>query len=467
MRFAWKVFFGGMLVVIAAFSAWGYVLTSAAFQTALKQEQARALDQFGLLVKVVSSMTERYGYFSSTSELASTMRDIGTGEFASARLYLDDGAQVYPEKVQENPLFDAAREGTAYRIAREGDAYLFRCSAPVQLGVRAGMLYWEREIGAPFRLAEEMASANTGTMLVTLGVVGALLLALSYVLTKPVRVLSSATREFALGNYEKRAAIRGRDEIGALAEDFNHMADALQGHMHQLEEQARQREDFVASFAHELKTPLTSIIGYADMLRSQDMEEERRFHSANYIFTEGRRLERLSFKLLELMVLNRQEFERYSVQAEDIFLHLEDAAGAAIYEKYGVTLSLSFAQACILAEPDLLDTMLINLVENAAKASESGQSVRLTGALEQDGYRVTVRDNGRGIPREELSRITEAFYTVEKSRARRQNGAGLGLALCATIAKLHGTAMIFTSESGRGTEVSFLLPYGEEDAYEA
>ena len=467
MRFAWKVFFGGMFVVIAAFSAWGYVLTSAAFQTALKQEQARALDQFGLLVKVVSSMTETYGYFSSTSELASTMRDIGTGEFASARLYLDDGAQVYPEKAQENPLFDAAWEGTAYRIVREGDAYTFLCSAPVQLGVRAGMLYWEREIGAPFRLAEEMASANTGTMLVTLGVVGAMLLALSYVLTKPVRVLSSATREFALGNYEKRAAIRGRDEIGALAEDFNHMADALQGHMHQLEEQARQREDFVASFAHELKTPLTSIIGYADMLRSQDMEGERRFHSANYIFTEGRRLERLSFKLLELMVLNRQEFERYSVQAEDIFLHLEDAAGAAIYEKYGVTLSLSFAQACILAEPDLLDTMLINLVENAAKASESGQSVRLTGALAQDGYRVTVRDNGRGIPREELSRITEAFYTVEKSRARRQNGAGLGLALCATIAKLHGTAMIFTSESGRGTEVSFLLPYGEEDAYEA
>lgn len=467
MRFAWKVFFGGMLVVIAAFSAWGYALTSAAFQTALKQEQARALDQFGLLVKVVSSMTETYGYFGSTSELASVMQEVGTGEFASARLYLDDGAQVYPEEAQENPLLDAAREGTAYRIVREGDAYTFLCSAPVQLGVRAGVLYWEREISAPFRLAEEMVSANTGTMLVTLLIVGVLLLVLSNVLTKPVRVLSSATREFALGNYEKRAAIRGRDEIGALAKDFNHMADALQGHMHQLEEQARQREDFVASFAHELKTPLTSIIGYADILRSQDMEEERRFHSANYIFTEGRRLERLSFKLLELMVLNRQEFERYSVQAEDIFLHLEDAAGAAIYEKYGVTLSLSFAQACIFAEPDLLGTMLINLVENAAKASERGQRVRLTGALEDTGYRIAVTDSGRGIPQEELGRITEAFYMVDKSRARRQNGAGLGLALCATIARLHQTELAFTSEPGKGTEVSFLLPYGEEAAYEA
>ena len=93
--------------------------------------------------------------------------------------------------------------------------------------------------------------------------------------------------------------------------------------------------------------------------------------------------------------------------------------------------------------------------------------MRLTGALTQDGYRVTVRDNGRGIPPEELSRVTEAFYMVDKSRARRQNGAGLGLALCATIARLHGTALMFKSEPGKGTEVSFLLPYGEEDAYEA
>ena len=281
-----------------------------------------------LLVTVVFSLTEEYGFFNEEDALVSVMEEVATGEFAAARLYASDGRQIYPEKFAENALLDAAREGTAYRIVRQGEAYALLCGAPVQLGVSQGILYWEQDVSAPFRLADEMLSANMGTMLITLGVVGALLLLLSNVLTKPVRVLSGITREFALGNYEKRAAVRGRDEIGALAEDFNHMADALQGHMHQLEEQTRQREDFVASFAHELKTPLTSIIGYADMLRSQKMEEEKRFHSANYIFTEGRRLERLSFKLLELMVLNRQEFERYAVQAEDLFLHLEDAVGA-------------------------------------------------------------------------------------------------------------------------------------------
>ena len=467
MKFAWKVFFSAMLVIIAAFSAWGYMLTSAAFETALAQEKTRGLDKMTLLTAVVSSLAEEYGFFSEGDVLISVMEDAGTGEFASARLYASDGRQIYPQALAENPLLDAARGGTAYRIVQRGEAYMLLCSAPVQLGVSAGVLYWEQDISAPFHLADEMLSANMGTMLATFGVVGALLLLLSNVLTKPVRVLSAATREFALGNYEKRSAIRGQDEIGALAKDFNHMADALQGHMRQLEEQARQREDFVASFAHELKTPLTSIIGYADMLRSQNLEEEKHFHSANYIFTEGRRLERLSFKLLELMVLNRQEFERYAVQAEDVFLHLEDAVCAAIFEKYGVTLSLSFAQACVVAEPDLLETMLINLVENAAKASERGQSVRVTGALEQSGYRILVTDSGRGIPKEELGRITEAFYMVDKSRARKQNGAGLGLALCASIAKLHQAKLVFESEPGKGTSVSFLLPYGEEAAYEA
>lgn len=466
MKFAWKVFFSAMLVMIAAFSAWGYALTSAAFETALAQEKTRVLDKMALLVTVVSSLTEEYGFFNEEDALVSVMEEVATGEFAAARLYASDGRQIYPEKFAENALLDAAREGTAYRIVRQGEAYALLCGAPVQLGVSQGILYWEQDVSAPFRLADEMLSANMGTMLITLGVVGALLLLLSNVLTKPVRVLSGITREFALGNYEKRAAVRGRDEIGALAEDFNHMADVLQGHMHQLEEQTRQREDFVASFAHELKTPLTSIIGYADMLRSQKMEEEKHFHSANYIFTEGRRLERLSFKLLELMVLNRQEFERYAVQAEDLFLHLEDAVGAAIDEKYGVTLSLSFAEACIVAEPDLLETMLINLVENAAKASERGQSVRVMGTAEQAGYRIAVTDSGRGIPKAELGRITEAFYMVDKSRARRQNGAGLGLALCASIARLHQTELVFKSEPGRGTEVSFMLPYGEEATYE-
>jgi signal transduction histidine kinase len=272
----------------------------------------------------------------------------------------------------------------------------------------------------------------------------------------------------AEGKYQERATITTKDEIGELSSDFNRMADALEAHVQHLEDESRQRENFVTSFAHELKTPLTSIIGYADMLRSQKVDEETHFRSANYIFTEGRRLERLSLKLLELMVLNRQEFERYPVNAADVSVRLWETASSALQEKYGVSLSVDLPDATIYIEPDLIQTMLLNLIDNAGKASKEGQRVSVRGKCCPAGYRISVTDQGTGIPAEELSHITEAFYMVDKSRSRAQNGAGLGLALCDAIAKLHQTELTFQSELVKGTTVSVFVPYfmevGDEEA---
>ena len=107
--------------------------------------------------------------------------------------------------------------------------------------------------------------------------------------------------------------------------------------------------------------------------------------------------------------------------------------------------------------PELLQTLLYNLIDNARKASEEGSIIRLYARQVENGFRFSVRDNGRGIPQEALARLTEAFYMVDKSRARAEGGAGLGLALCRQIAELHKTSLIFESEVGKGTCVSFVL----------
>ena len=109
------------------------------------------------------------------------------------------------------------------------------------------------------------------------------------------------------------------DELGQLTTDFNQMANALEDNINQLEDEIQAREDFVAAFAHELKTPLTSIIGYADALRSRRLDEEKQFMSANYIYTEGKRLEAMSFRLLDIMVTRRGEVEFTMVSAESLF----------------------------------------------------------------------------------------------------------------------------------------------------
>ena len=107
--------------------------------------------------------------------------------------------------------------------------------------------------------------------------------------------------------------------------------------------------------------------------------------------------------------------------------------------------------------PELLQVLLYNLIDNARKASDAGDIIRLYARQTEGGFRFSVRDNGRGIPKEALERLTEPFYMVDKSRARAEGGAGLGLALCSRIAELHGTSLTFESEVGKGTCVSFVL----------
>ena len=230
-----------------------------------------------------------------------------------------------------------------------------------------------------------------------------------------------------------------------------------------LEHVAARREEFIGSFAHELKTPLTAIIGYADMLRSKDMNPKARFTAAGYIFSEGKRLEALSLKLMDIIVAGKREFERKRYDA-GYFLRAVAAVTVPSLSADGLTMDLRWDPGEIYVEPDLFKTLMINLVDNARKASRKGGVVALFGKAEEKGYAFYVRDSGRGIPKEELSKILEPFYMVDKSRSRAQNGAGLGLALCQRIAELHGTRLEYESEVGKGTTVRVLLKGGAADA---
>lgn len=234
------------------------------------------------------------------------------------------------------------------------------------------------------------------------------------------------------------------------------MADALEAQIHALADAAERQKEFTASFAHELKTPLTSVIGYADTLRSRVLPPKRQFEAANYIFTEGKRLEAMSFALLDLFALEREAPALQPVSITRIAQETKQSCEYLLKQKR-ITLLLQVQEAQVPAVPELLKTLLYNLIDNARKASAGGSAILFQGEQRPEGYRVTILDRGRGIPPEALGRITEAFYMVDKSRSRAEGGAGLGLALCRKIAELHGTSLQFESEEGKGTRVWFVL----------
>lgn len=293
----------------------------------------------------------------------------------------------------------------------------------------------------------------------------AFLIFLSALLTEPLKRMSKAARRMAQGFYTERLSLKSGGEIGALAESFNQMADSVEDKIDRLSKAAREKEDFVANFAHELKTPLTSIIGYADTICQRDLSREELYKASWHIWTEGMRLESLSQKLMELIVLGRQDFPLTETPVMELLSDVEESLKPLLSEKQ-ITFRLQADPAEVLMDYDLLKTLLLNLADNSIKAGCSRIELQCT--RQEDGYWICAGDDGCGMEEEELSRITEAFYMVDKARSRKQHGAGLGLALAERIAGIHGGTLLFESRKGVGTAVRFRLKYpdichGEED----
>lgn len=248
--------------------------------------------------------------------------------------------------------------------------------------------------------------------------------------------------------------MKGKDEISELASDFNQMAEQVEEKMAELSDTARQKEDFAANFAHELKTPLTSVIGYADMLYQRDLPREEVKNAAGYILNEGMRLESLSLKLMDLFVLNKQNFFLEQMSVREMFQDIGQGI-EPVCVKNGVSLQMDIGNGNVEADYDLFKTMILNLADNAIKAD--CKELNIYGRQDREHYRIQIKDDGKGIPPQELSRITEAFYMVDKSRARKQHGAGLGLALAAKIAEIHKAKLEIDSDGQTGTQVSIVF----------
>ena len=296
-------------------------------------------------------------------------------------------------------------------------------------------------------------------MLFLILAVGLLALAVSAWLSRPLKRLSEATKKVATGELSERVQVSSDDEIGQLSADFNIMAEQMERQVRELTDAARRQEDFLHSFAHETKTPLTSIIGYAELLRSRPGQPELVREGAAYIYQEGRRLESLSRKLMDLVVLDR---EGIALRAVEMPAFLERMAGTLrpALEQRGIRLEFAAEPGTVNMDPDLMESVCLNLLDNARKAVTEQGFIQLKGISEGPGYCIQVTDNGRGIPEEDLGRLTEAFYMVDKSRSRAEGGAGLGLSVCQRIVALHGGTMEFESTPGQGTSVRVHLKGG-------
>ncbi|MCR4845144.1 MAG: HAMP domain-containing histidine kinase [Eubacterium sp.] len=283
---------------------------------------------------------------------------------------------------------------------------------------------------------------------------------ISMLLTRPLEKLNSVTDEFSEGNFEIRSDLNAHDEIGLLSDKFNHMADSVEGHIDELNDMIHKRDQFVADFTHEIKTPMTTIIGYADTIRSVDLPREDEIKAANYIFSEGRRLEQMSSHLFDLIYLKDGDIAKQEINTQGLGEAVIETVRPAL-EKAELSLKYDFENASITGDAPLLKTAFINLLDNARKASSKGSEISFSGRItkEEDDvksplkYEYTVEDHGIGISEEDIDRICDEFYMVDKSRSRKEGGAGLGMSLVSAILKEHSADLKIESKVGEGTKM--------------
>lgn len=273
--------------------------------------------------------------------------------------------------------------------------------------------------------------------------------------TRPLTSLAKTARQIAGGDYSMRADVHTKDEIGALAGDFNLMAEAVEARIAELTETAERQRLFIGGVTHEFKTPLTALLLHSRMLRRANMTEEERDNSLAHIESQCAWLERLVQTLLKLITLEQAILvENVSVAA--LFEWVRQSTQQALADK-GVALIMRCDADTLPMNADLMQSLLINLVDNAAKAYDADAQNK-TVTLSCYGNVLEVKDFGRGIPKESMERIFEPFYMVDKSRSKKAGGSGLGLALVKQIADAHGARLEVESTLGSGTAVRVVFP---------
>lgn len=356
-------------------------------------------NESGLILYDSSTLEKRTGDYAITAEVVKALR----------------GEDVCRSEYRQGAFRTRVAVPTVYRGVTLGAVYLYEYDteqAEVLLSIQSTLRY-------------------ISVVICVVALVAALIL--SKALTRNTSRLLGGIRSVREGEYNHRIEVKGKDEMAQLAMEFNELTDRLQ-----TIEEVRRR--FVSDASHELKTPLASIRLLADSIlqnSSVDMETVREFVSD--IGEEADRLTRISQRLLALSRLDaRLQRERVPVDVGQVVEKVGHML-LPLAHSAQVELRYQFQPHCmVLATQDDLYQVAFNLMENAVKYNQPGGSVTVEVAREEYWITLTVQDTGVGIPEEDLLRVFDRFYRVDKARSREAGGTGLGLSIARDTARLHG-----------------------------
>lgn len=410
------------------------LVVSRSFALTMERERARALGEEAAIARALTLETAEGNVGRSTASTLQTR--YGSNELT---IYLlQNGETITGEAlptVQKLPellntetratLLDGVSERLLIAHALDGEITLLTAL----------------DVSPVYALRRELLRGAAALGLIGLALAGALAIWISGVLTRPLSQLADAAAKLADGDYAAPLPAAKNDEMNALIRAFSRMSAAIDERETALRTQAEERQALIDALAHEMRTPLTAILGGARLLQQSRLSGSQQ---SELLDTMAREASRLSTMDERLLLLTRLDHEAPAFAPFDSQVMAREAL--SVFD--GVRLEGD--DAVFVGERELTILLLRNLVVNARRAGGK-EAVRVT--LHPDGFDVT--DYGCGMTKEQIARAFEPFYKADKARTRSAGGAGLGLPLCRKIARLHHGKLHMESEIGRGTRVCY------------
>ena len=345
-------------------------------------------------------------------------------------------------------LFGPPRRGPVMAPIEHNDTIVAVVFVPPLTGLRR----FAETIGMPMAVA--------GLLLLVAGTAIAAL-----VIFRPAQArlsaLEDAARRFGEGDLSARAPAIGGDEVAAVAHAFNRMAGDLAARQAQLVEADRARRQLLADVSHELMTPLTAIRGYAETLALPQFVPGSREgqRAVKVIQEEGERIERLVGDLLDLARFEAGgiSMAQENVDIDELFERVSERHAQSAQEKQVEIITEPHEDIRMVGDPHRLEQALQNLAANALRHTLPGGAVRLHACREDGRVRITVSDNGVGIPPEHLPHVFDRFYKADQARFQ-AGGSGLGLSIVKAIVERHGGSVSVRSRQGVETVFEIVLP---------
>lgn len=458
MKLRTKILISILLVSLTTLTISSYYLINRNHLGNIYREKERSLNEFTFLLSTLDS-----GINSKSTKEELRPLFVRYVEYYKTRniilMIYDDKAPYVVNTSELNEVFYqpllSVEEGTRQlQVVKNKNKHYFIVSGMLTK-LDAYTIVYARDISNIYTLRLQsiyLSLLITATLIVLLGFLS---YRYSKWITKPIELLNQNAKYISEGNYSVRN-LPTKDEFATLGNAFNHMASSVEAHTVQLEEKAKELQEFIDALSHEMNTPLTSIQGYSEFLINANATASQKQKAAKNIHLESKRMKDIYNKLMQLTLTRVQELELSSVSIPDLFHELEERFILQL-SKQQITLEQQIGMQQMTLDYTLILMLLSNLMKNSIQALPNGGTIVIKSYLLNTNPVIEVSDNGYGIPQDKINNITKPFYRVDKSRSRKTGGAGLGLSLCKNIALLHNAELVIRSEEGVGTAIQVIF----------